>query len=160
MKRETGYYWVNHCDEWTAGFYDNDNDSWALVGSDVTVKDGNMKEVDESKIVKLKQDEWIDVNTSLPKINEACLVKLVTDNKKRRSQLNLPPLWALGMPTDFPDEIIIFGNLSPFDGKWEVAYFKINPDFQKVTHWKSCNPKRVKLIKEYIDKFEKDNEKL
>jgi hypothetical protein len=102
----------------------------------------------------------ITVNTSLPKINEACLVKLVTDNKKRRSLLNLPPLGALGMPTDLPDEIIIFGNLSPFDGKWEVAYFKINPEFQIVTHWKSCNPKRVELIKEYIDKFEKNNEKL
>jgi hypothetical protein len=47
--REIGFYWVKSHGEWTVAEYDSDG-YWNLAGSDVTLTDDKLEEINENKI--------------------------------------------------------------------------------------------------------------
>ncbi len=52
MKRESGFYWVKSRGEWTIGQYDNRNNIWFLIGSEVCYHDNDLDEIIEKRIIK------------------------------------------------------------------------------------------------------------
>lgn len=81
------------------------------------------------------EKEFISVDLDMPIANKLCLVKMVIDvNKKQEILKNKKTLISI-IENPEPNEIIMQGHFSSYTKDWVVS-FKINPKFQKITHWK------------------------